>query len=461
MLNPALRGFYESQDIRNFVLYGGRASTKTYHTAAFCVFLAMNYRAKFLCTRQFQNRISDSVKTVIEECIYKLKKESEFHITETGIVYPATGANFTFLGIQRNLKEIKGIANVDVLWIEEAEDLTAEQWKVLEPTIREEGSKIFIVFNPKLASDFVYQRFVVNPPEKTLVRLINYTENPFLSQTMRDIIEDHKARDFEEYEHIYLGVPLTDDERVIIKSTWIEAAIDAHIKLGFEAAGKKVIGFDVADDGADRCANVQSHGSVVLWGEEWKGGEDELLKSCSRTYRNAIQRECDIVYDCIGVGASAGAKFDELNSATDRAAFKIRYTKFNAGGAVEYPEKFYAQDKMARIKNKDYFSNVKAQVWWLLADRFRNTYDAITNGTKYPVDELISISSQFPLLAKLKAELSTPKRDFDLNGRVKVESKKDLAKRDVASPNCADALVMCYTNMHKPMVISGNLLRKI
>ena len=67
MLNPALNGFYETKGIRNFVLHGGRASSKTYHTAGFCIYLAMNYRIKFLCVRQFQNRISDSVKSVIEE----------------------------------------------------------------------------------------------------------------------------------------------------------------------------------------------------------------------------------------------------------------------------------------------------------------------------------------------------------------------------------------------------------
>ena len=46
--------------------------------------------------------------------------------------------------------------------------------------------------------------------------------------------------------------PMNDDARVIIKLSWIEASIDAHIKLGFESMGHKVIGFDVADDGGER-----------------------------------------------------------------------------------------------------------------------------------------------------------------------------------------------------------------
>lgn len=69
-----------------------------------------------------------------------------------------------------------------------------------------------------------------------------------------------------------------------------------------------------------------------------------------------------------------------------------------------------------------------------MADRFRNTFNAVKNGEQYPVDELISIDSSCPLLEKLKLELTTPHRDFDKNGRVMVESKKDLAKRDVPSP---------------------------
>ena len=57
-------------------------------------------------------------------------------------------------------------------------------------------------------------------------------------------------------------------------------------------------------------------------------------------------------------------------------------------------------------------------------------------------------------------ELSTPKRDFDASGKVKVESKKDLAKREVKSPNRADAFVMAFSPRPDPMIINPNLVRK-
>jgi phage terminase large subunit len=437
-LNPALKTFWLAP-ARNRVLYGGRASTKSWDAAGFATFLTDNYRLRVLCVRQFQNKIEESVYTLLRTQIERFGLNGRFNIQDKKILHRYTGSEFLFYGLWRSIDEIKSLEGIDILWIEEGHNLTEDQWKVLEATIRKEGSQVWVIFNPRLATDFAYKRFVLNPPPNTVRRRINYDENPFLSDTMRRVIEAAKAEDYDEYLHIYEGVPKQDDESVIIKRSWIEAAIDAHITLGFEPAGIKRIGFDVADSGADKCANVFAHGSVVMWADEWKAGEDELLKSCTRTYNAAKERDAQIAYDSIGVGAGSGAKFKEINEASpDR--FPVRYEKFNAGAAVWEPDREY----QPKITNKDMFSNIKAQAWWMLADRFRNTYNAVRRGEKFSDDKLISIASDCPHIERLIDELSTPKRDYDQNGRVKVESKKDLAKREIASPNLADAFVMCY-----------------
>lgn len=452
-LNPALRGFYETAGIRNYVLYGGRGSSKTYHTAAYCIYLAMRCRVNFLCVRQFQNRISDSVKTVLEECIYSLEMQRDFRITKTSIEYPATGSTFKFYGIQRHINDIKGLANIDVLWIEEAEDLGEQQWKILEPTIRAESSKVFVVFNPRLVTDFVYQRFVAKPPQKTLARKINYNENPHLSETLRDTIEALKAEDYDEYLHIYGGEPLTNDEDSVIKRSWLLAAVDGHKTLGIEPRGLRRLGFDVADAGEDSCALIDMHGSVAIGSDLWKAREDELLKSCTRAWHKARAINASIIYDAIGVGASAGAKFNELNAGR---LDPVRHQKFFAGGAVMKPDAKYSG-----IKNRDFFANIKAQAWWLVADRFRNAFNAVRNGAKFRDDEMLFLDSSMPHLAQLIDELCTPKRDYDAAGRVKVESKKDLAKRDIASPNLADAFIEAaiLPQLKAPLQISDAALR--
>lgn len=441
-LNPALRPFWKAK-ARNRVLVGGRASSKSWDAAGFACFLADNYKLRFLCVRQFQNRISESVYALLKIQIERFGLAPRFDIQRDKI-YSVTGSEFMFYGLWRSIDEIKSLESIDVLWIEEAHNLTEEQWKILEPTIRKAGSQVWVIFNPKLATDFAYKRFVVNPPPNTIVRKINYDENPFLSETMLRIIEAARVEDPDEFAHVYGGEPMQDDDGVIIKRSWIMASIDAHKTLGIKPEGKKRMGFDIADSGADKCATVSAHGSVVTGADMWKAAEDELLKSCTKVYHAARAIEAAITYDSIGVGASAGAKFGEINTAQPGAK-PVQYGKFNAGGAVWKPEAIYKPDSMGRgTKNKDMFKNLKAQAWWLLADRFRNTYDAVRNGETFDHDELISLPSDLPHLEMLIDELSTPRRNYDANGRVKVESKQDLAKRGVASPNLADAIVMVY-----------------
>lgn len=443
-LNPALRPFWTAP-ARNRVLYGGRASSKSWDAAGFVCFLANRYKLRVLCVRQFQNRISESVYALLKIQIERFGLSPRFDIQRDKIYNTATGTEFMFYGLWRSIDEIKSLESIDILWIEEAHNLTEEQWKILEPTVRKQGSQVWVIFNPKLATDFAYKRFVINPPPNTIVRKINHDENPFLSDTMKAIIEAARKEDPDEFAHVYGGEPKQDDEGVIIKRSWVMAAIDAHKKIpGLAPEGRKRTGFDIADSGADKCATVYAHGSVVLGADMWKAAEDELLKSCTRVYHAARALGSDITYDSIGVGASAGAKFGEINQALP-ASQHVRYAKFNAGGAVWRPETVYKPDAAGKgTKNKDMFSNIKAQAWWLLADRFRNTFNAIRNGEKFPADEMVSIASETPHLNQLIDELSTPLRDYDANGRVKVESKKDLAKREVASPNLADAIVMAF-----------------
>lgn len=433
-LNPALSDFWRTRKPYK-LLRGGRFSGKTHDAAGMAAFLARNYSVRFLCIRQFQNRISDSVYTVVKEKIEAAGWEGEFDIGVSSIRHKKTGSEFLFYGIARNLNDIKGTEGVDICWIEEGEGLTEEQWSIIDPTIRKEGSEIWILWNPHLITDFVQAKLPQLLGDDCVIRHINYPENPFLSDTAREKAERLKEVDPEAYQHIYLGVPLDSDEGAVIKRAWVQSAIDAHLTVDADWTGRKCIGYDVADDGDDKNANAGMDGSILVLMDEWSGGEDELRESAARTKRNAERIDADMIgYDSIGVGAGTGS---HLNSMGWR-----RHFKFNAAGKVERPERNYSDSK---IKNKDFFANLKAQAWWLLADRFRNTHLAVTKGEKFRADEMISIDSSridAKMLDRLAIELATPLRDYDNAGRVKVESKKDLAKRDVDSPNLADAVVI-------------------
>lgn len=435
-MNPALRDFWLTPS-RYKVLYGGRASGKTWDTAAHVARLASFCKLRILCARQFQNKIEESVYATIKTQIERFGLTHQFKFTDNSIKNLITGSEFLFYGIARNIKEIKGLEGIDILWLEEAESVTEEAFGLLEATIRKESSEIFIIFNPANIDDYIYQNFVVNPPDEALVRKINYDENPFLSSTALADAERLRNRDIDEYTFRYLGVPRNNNERAIIKLDWLQSAIDAHVKLGINPSGMKRIGFDVADDGGDKNATAATHGQLCYAVESWKGLEDKLLESATRVYDLAAKEGASIDYDSIGVGAFVGSKFNDLNRAKGG---RLQFRKFNAGSAVMFPD----QEYMPRVKNKDHFENLKAQAWWSVADRLLKTHLWVTTGEPCKPDEIISISSDIKCIDALIAELSTPWRDFGPSGKVKVESKKDLAKRGVKSPNLADAFIMAY-----------------
>jgi len=394
--------------------------------------------------RQFQNKISQSVYTVLVDTIRRNKCENEYTILNNVLRHKRTGSEFYFYGIQRNIDEIKGFEGCDIAWIEEGDGLTKEQWKVIEPTIRKEGSEIWLLYNPNLVTDFVETNFKHDPENGVIVRHINYDENPFISDKMLRTINRLKEADYEEYEHIYLGVPRLDDDNVIIKRSWVMAAIDANIKLGIEPSGKKRIGFDVADSGKDKCAEIYVHGFHAVSGNQWKAKEDELMKSCKRVYSKALALGAEVDYDSIGVGALCGSKFNEMNEErrSKGEPGKVSYSKFIANAGVANPDKYYIDTEDVKIKNKDFFHSLKDQSWTLAADRFRNTYNAVTKNEKFEEDEIFSISSDLDDLQQLIYELTIVKKDTDNNGKMKVESKKDLKKRDIESTNYADAYIM-------------------
>lgn len=427
-LNPALKSFWQTRKPYK-LLKGGRFSSKTQDAGGMAAYLARNYSVRFLCLRQFQNRITDSVYTVVRDKIEAAGWRDEFDIGVSTIRHKETGSEFLFYGIARNIEEIKGTEGVDICWIEEGEGLTEDQWAIIDPTIRKEGSETWILWNPRLQTDFVQGRLPELLGDACIIRHINYDENPFLSSTALDKALRLKAVDPEEYEHIYLGIPKSNDDAAVIKYAWIEAAINAHEKLDVDLSGARTVGYDVADSGDDKNATAAFDGAICLDIDEWKAPEDELQQSAQRAWSRV--KDGALIYDSIGVGAHVGSTLKGMG-------IQGGYHKFNAGGAVVNPDQEYAP----KIKNKEKFENLKAQAWQDVADRFRNTYNAVTKGMQYQGSELISLSPDLPHLERLKTELSSPMKRYSKRGLDMVETKDEMAKRGVASPNLADAFIM-------------------
>lgn len=445
LTNPALFEFWEQvffgeNDIA--VLHGGRSSSKTRDTACQLVRLVDHVRVKMrvMCIRRFQNRIQESVYTELKWAIAHLGLQSAFDIQKTTIIHIASGAEFIFYGIERNLEEIKGTSDIDILWVEEAEKLTEEQWSVIAPTIRKEDSIAILLFNPKMTTDYVWKNFVINTPPHCVVHQINYTENPFLSDKAKRDIAAMKDRDPELFEHIYGGVPLGDSELSIFKRRWLNACVDSHLVLKIEVTGRNIIGFDPADDGEDKSATADKIDGVFIDVEDWSSGKDQLVQNAKRVWAKAKNAGATVSYDTIGVGAFVGGYIDEQNADNGE---NVEHFAFHTGGGVMDPDEPSDPLNGNSPLNKNEYLNLKAQAWANTARRAMLTFNAVTRGQPIKVEDVLSFSSEIGAekLDALFTELCVPWW-VETEGKKRVVPKLKLKKDlGVKSHNLADAVI--------------------
>jgi hypothetical protein len=245
---------------------------------------------------------------------------------------------------------------------------------------------------------------------------------------------------------------------VIIPAEWISAAIDADKKLGIEVSGNYCAALDVADseDVGDRNALAIRKGIRLIHVSEW-GARDTGI-----TTRNAIDTisslngYCDLQYDSIGVGAGVKAEANRLME-EGLLSKSINFIPWNAGSGPQNPESYVIPNDIQSPLNKDFFANRKAQGWWALRRRFEKTYRAVTEGVSYPIDELIVLPSDLPLLRQIEKELSQPTASKGARLKLVVDKQPEGTR----SPNCGDAVMMAFDPQDDGMATWGHLASQI
>lgn len=209
-----------SNKSRYIILYGGRASAKTYTICQYLLIYGMTSSKTILITREYQSSIKDSTYSELKNIINKENLHDYYEIKHDTIVGKKDYNQYTkfiFKGLAKDINTIKSTADIDICFVEEAETIKAYDWDVLIPTVRKANSQIIIAFNPVEEQSDTYQRFVINQKPNSLLIEMNYLDNPFLSQTALEEIEYMKQKDYAKYEHIYLGKPISMTEDVVFK----------------------------------------------------------------------------------------------------------------------------------------------------------------------------------------------------------------------------------------------------
>lgn len=186
------------------VLYGGRGGSKSWGIARWLLIEGGRKTLRILCARETQKSIADSVHKLLSDQITALGL-GEFYDVEKARITGRNGTEFIFAGLKHNVSNIKSAEAVDICWCEEAQAITSGSWSALLPTIRKEHSEIVISFNPDLATDSTYQRFVVHPPPGAVVKKLTFRDNPWFPEVLRREMDHLKASDPDAYSHIWEG----------------------------------------------------------------------------------------------------------------------------------------------------------------------------------------------------------------------------------------------------------------
>lgn len=187
------------------VLHGGRGGGKSWAIAIALLAIGMNRPIRVLCARELQVSIQDSVHKLLSDVVNSNEGMAAFYDVQNKAIYGRNGTEFSFKGLKHNANEIKSYEGVDYCWVEEAQAVSDKSWEILIPTIRKQGSEIWICFNPKNPTDPTWQRFIMQADEDIIVKKVNWEDNPFFP----DVLEKERLRllkhDPEAYKHIWEG----------------------------------------------------------------------------------------------------------------------------------------------------------------------------------------------------------------------------------------------------------------
>jgi len=197
--------FLLTEQARYKVSFGGRGSSKSWSAARALVARAMMRRTRWLCAREYQNSIKESVHYLIASQIDALGLASHFRVMENEIRGPH-GSLFVYTGLHdKSLDSLKSYEDFDGCWIEEGQSASRRSLQILRPTIRKEGSEFWITMNPENEEDPVYQDFIVSPPDNAIVEKVNWYDNPWFNDILRAEKDADYERDPEAAEWIWGG----------------------------------------------------------------------------------------------------------------------------------------------------------------------------------------------------------------------------------------------------------------
>jgi len=342
------------------------------------------------------------VKKLLEDTIKQFKWEW-FYTIKKDVIVGSNGTLFVFYGLHdHNSDSIKSLEGADICWVAEAQSISRTSIDILRPTIRKETAIFFWDFIPRYSSEPVYVDYIRNQdPNAKFVR-VNWMDNPWFPNSLRQEKAADYARDSIRADHIWLGELADANELFVCPAELVEKAMQFNLLKN--TPGIPIVGADIAHQGGDEITFYKRINSKVVDQYISKKQSATVTRDNLETFagKNSI-----INIDNGNLGAAVADILEEDGYNVNR---------INFGGTP---------------LDTAHYEDVATEMYFNMKDQLETA--------DIPDDQELAVQ-----LYTRKYSYINGKRGYEV---MKLESKKEFAEHTHAlhkSPDRADGLVLCF-----------------
>ena len=381
----------------------GKSTTASW---AMLWFVLLRFPNKVVVTAPTSGQLFDALFAELKRWINELPDQLKVLLTVKADRVELTAASSeAFISARTSRAEtpeaLAGVHSANVLLVvDEASGVPEKVFEAAAGSMSGHAATTILMSNPTRSSGTFFES-QTRMASSWWTRRWSCVDSPLVSE---EFVDEMRARYGEESNAFRIRVlgefPMADDD-TIIPFHLADSAIKRDIQITPDA--KPIWGLDVARFGADKTALCKRYGNVVTEISSWQGLD--LMQTVGRVMAeyeglSPSMRPSEILVDSIGVGGGVVDRLRELGA-------PVR--GINVGEAPAMGNTYM---------------NLRAELW------FKTKGWLEDRSCKIPNDD------------QLLAELTSIRYAFTPSGKMKAESKDDMRKRGLKSPDLADALCL-------------------
>lgn len=284
--------------------------------------------------------------------------------------------------------------------VDEATGVPDNVFMPLDQTLTDPVNFLVMTYNPTRTSGFAY-RSQHKHKEEWLTYRWNCEESENVSPESIERVARKYGKDSNAYRISVLGLEPVGDTDSVIPLEWVMNAVNRDIVV--DKMDPIISAVDLARQGDDKSIILTRQSMKVDPNIKSYNGQNTMEMAGWVSLHLAEEEPTCCGIDVIGMGYGV---LDRVREVGHRRISGVNVSESSS--------------------RKEKFERLRDELWWKCRKAFEEGFISI------PDDE------------ELIFELSNVKYKIESNGKIKVESKREMRKRGVSSPNKADALVLTF-----------------